>query len=245
MEINIELAWRDMDRVIRRQDIVVVVDVLRASTTIATAFVNGAERVYAVESLRQAQRIRQERPQLLLCGERGGIKPEGFDLGNSPLEYTPETVGGRELLITTTDGTKAMIHAQKVGRPVLIGSCVNCSAASKEAFELAAGLDSGISIVSAGRRGEFSLEDFLGAGLIVKGLPKDDCLLSDTALAAVTLANRERGEFLRLFNASSHARELREIGLEKDVDFASEIDKFNEVPILRPGKTYFETEERL
>ncbi len=229
-----------MDKVRQRKDVVVVVDVLRASTTIANIFANGGARVYPVETVREARNMKKENPQILLCGERGGLKPSGFDLGNSPLEYTPETVGGRWIVMTTTDGTKAMIQARRVQRPVLVGACVNSTAVAEKAFEFADKLGSGISIVAAGRKGEFSLEDYLGAGLIAKKLPEDRCDYSDAVLAAMSLTETKPEDFLTLFDKGSHAKELREIGLGGDVDFASGIDRFGVVPTIKGKNNYFE-----
>ena len=239
--VHVETAWRDMDKVRNRGDIVVVVDVLRASTTIVNIFANGGIRVYPVETVPKARIMKEKNSNILLCGERGGLKPSGFDLGNSPLEYTPEVVDGRWIVMTTTDGTKAMNQARGVQKPVLIGACTNSTAVARKAFDLAEELGSGISIVAVGRKGEFSLEDFLGGGLIVKRLPEDRCSYSDTALAAMSLTEIATEDFLLLFNSSSHARELREIGLGKDVDFASRIDKFEVVPILNRENNYFES----
>ena len=240
--VHIETTWRNMGKVKRRRDVVIVVDVLRASTTIVNIFANGGVRVYPVETVREARIMKKENPQILLCGERGGLKPSGFDLGNSPLEYVPEVVNGRWIVMTTTDGTKAMIQASEVQRPVIIGACINSTAVARKAFNLADELGSGITIVAAGRKGEFSLEDFLGAGLIAKRLPADRCDHSDTVLAAVSLTERGVEDFQDLFNTGSHAGELREIGLGRDVDFASGIDKFEIAPILNGENRYFKLE---
>jgi len=242
ISVHIETAWKDMDKVRQRRDVVVVVDVLRASTTIVNIFANGGTRVYPVETVREARIMKKENPRILLCGERGGLKPSGFDLGNSPLEYVPEVVGERWIVMTTTDGTRAMIQARRVQRPVIIGACVNSATVARKAFDLAGELGSGISIVAAGRKGEFSLEDFLGAGLIANRLPEDQCDYSDTVLAAISLTEGETEDFQALFNTGSHAKELKAIGLGQDVDFASGIDKFEIAPTLNSENSYFELE---
>lgn len=239
IKIHVETAWTAMNKAIQREDIVVVVDVLRASTTVVNAFANGAERVYPVETIREARAMKKENPEILLCGERGGLRPFGFDLGNSPLEYSPELIRGRWIVMTTTDGTKAMNRARATQRPVLVGACINSAAVATRAFELACNLGSGVSIVAVGRKGDFSLEDFLCAGLIARKLPEDRCDCSDAALAAISLIEDENERFLTLFNGSSHAGELKEIGLGRDVAFASDIDRFRIVPVLNRGDGYF------
>lgn len=245
INVHVETAWRDMKKVRSRRDVVVVVDVLRASTTIVNAFANGAIRIYPVETVDEARTKKDVNPQVLLCGERGGLKLPDFDLGNSPLEYVPETVDGKWIVLTTTDGTKAVNEAKRVQRPVLIGACINSAAVANRAFDLAMEIGSGVSIVAAGRKGEFSMEDFLGAGLIAKKMPRDRCVFSDTAIAAISLTGTEREDFVSLFNASSHARELRKIGLGEDVTFASGIDRFEVVPILSQTGEYLELQNIL
>ncbi len=240
VEIHVETAWKEMQKIRSRQDVVVIVDVLRASTTIVNAFANGATRVYPVETVSEARRMKEENSSFLLCGERNGLKPSGFDLGNSPLEYDFEIVNGKWIVLTTTDGTKAIKEAKTVHKPVLIGACVNSSAVARRAFKLAAELGSGVSVVAAGRKGQFSLEDFLGAGLIAKKMPKGKCEYSDSALAAISLTGTESEDFLDLFTSSSHAKELEEIGLERDVAFASSIDRFDIAPNLDRTGRYIE-----
>jgi len=231
-----------MSKVVQRRDIVVVVDVLRASTTVVNAFANGALRVYPVETIREALAMKKTNPEILVCGERDGLRPRGFDLGNSPLEYTPETVRGRWIAMTTTDGTRAMNRARATQGPVLVGACINSAATARKAFELAGKLGSGVSIVAVGRKGEFSLEDFLCAGLIAGKLPEDKCEYSDAVFAAICFTNNANKRFVTLFNKSSHVGELKEIGLGKDVAFASNIDKFGIVPVLNRGDSYFKLE---
>jgi 2-phosphosulfolactate phosphatase len=242
IKVYVETAWKAMNQVIQRRDIVVVVDVLRASTTVVNAFANGAVRVYPVETIREAWAMKRENPEIILCGERGGLRPRGFELGNSPLEYTSERVRGRWLVMTTTDGTRAMNRARATQRPVLVGACINSAAAARRAFELAGDLSSGVSIVAVGRKGDFSLEDFLCAGLIAGKMPEDGCDYSDAALAAISLTEDADESFPTLFNKSSHASELKDIGLGRDVVFASNIDKFRVVPMLERGASHFKLE---
>jgi 2-phosphosulfolactate phosphatase len=240
INVHVETVWRNMEKVRSRRDVVVIVDVLRASTTIVNAFTNGATRVYPVETVDEARIKKNENPKMLLCGERRGLKLQDFDLGNSPLEYNPDIVDGKWIVLTTTDGTRAVNEAKSVQRPVLIGACINAAAVADRAFRLATEIGSGVSVVAAGRKGQFSMEDFLGAGLIAKKMPQERCLFSDAALAATSLTGTEREDFVSLFNASSHAKELREIGLGDDVVFASSIDASTTVPILGKSGKYLE-----
>lgn len=145
------------------QRTVVVIDVLRATSTILEALVNGARDVLPVESVEQAVRKAQElgREQVILCGERDVERVEGFDLGNSPLEYVPERVRGKTLVLTTTNGTRAILLGAG-GTDCLIASFLNATATAERVVRSA----TDVLILCAGREGRFSLEDAVCAGVI-------------------------------------------------------------------------------
>ena len=141
--------------------VMVMIDVLRASTSICTAIYNGAREAIPCKTIEEAWEIRKsiKHNDVLLCGERQGIKPEGFDLGNSPFEYSPAVVDGKSLIMTTTNGTAIFSLAD--GRPVaLIGSCVNRKAVAdyinNNKFDRAV-------FICAGTNGEFTYEDAICA----------------------------------------------------------------------------------
>jgi 2-phosphosulfolactate phosphatase len=142
---------------------VVVIDVLRATTTILYALAAGARQVVPCLEIEAARQIRDRLPrgEVLLGGERGGVKIEGFDLGNSPEEYTPEIVGGRTIAFTTTNGTRAMLRCTRARR-VLVGGFVNLSAV-QQAIEP----EEHVAILCAGTDGRITAEDALAAGLLV------------------------------------------------------------------------------
>jgi 2-phosphosulfolactate phosphatase len=230
---------------LRRADtagrVVVVIDVLRASTTIATALANGATAVWPTAEPADARRLarRLGRGETLLGGERHAVRIPGFDLGNSPLEYTRRVVAGKAVVTTTTNGTRALIAANRGAARVLVGSFVNGSAI---AAELRAALHAGrsVAIVCAGSDGMFSLEDAVCAGRFVRtvmsgrGAPLAN--LDDGATAARRLEQPYRRSIARLFRDARHGETLRRGGFARDLAACRALDRHPIVPELRTGR---------
>lgn len=206
---------------IETDGVCLVIDVLRATSTIVTALSNGALLVKPVEKIEEA--INMKEKDFLLCGERNGLKIEGFDLGNSPLEYKKEIVKGKKIVLTTTNGTKA-IKLLKASKIIAV-SFLNVSFAvnAVKNFEE-------INIVCSGTNGKFSLEDFLLSGLIVKLLNRKD--IDDASKVAMRYYESVENVESEI-RKSSHAQRLINLGFEKDIIFCSQIDLFNTVPILK------------
>jgi 2-phosphosulfolactate phosphatase len=227
---------------------VVVVDVLRATTTIIHALSAGATEVIPSLEVEEATRLAATRPgTALLGGERSGRKIPGFDLGNSPTEYTPDVVGGKSVIFTTTNGTRALNRCRKAQR-VLIGAFVNISAICRELTDVEQ-----IAIVCAGTDGHVTREDTLFAGAVVHELVGQDssCRVQQTTAGQVLpyMLNDQAEIAADAWRASTHdltgfnplgaalrasrgGRNLIEIGAENDIDLAAEIDKFDRVPQL-------------
>jgi 2-phosphosulfolactate phosphatase len=219
--------------------IAVVLDVLRASTTIITALAHGAAWVLPVRTIEEAREA-AAREAALLGGERGGRRIDGFSLGNSPLEYTADRLGGRPVVITTTNGTAAL-HACGAAAEVLVGGIVNRAAVAACARQLAAApAGREIHLVCAGTDGVVTEEDLLGAGAILDaavalpGAAADD--LDPAARAALaryreTVANADPASALaRAFASTLGGRNLLEIGMQADLPPAAAIDSFAVVP---------------
>lgn len=213
---------------------VVVIDVLRATTTIIHALAAGAKEVIPLLEIEEARELAAKMAgEAVLGGERGGKKIEGFHLGNSPLEYTPAVVGGKTLVFTTTNGTRAMLRC-KQARRVLIAGFVNFSAVCREL----AGQRQ-IEIVCAGTDGHVTREDTLLAGAIVEeyGTPNaplrnDQAEIAADAWRSVVGTLSGRDPLAAALRESRGGRNLIEIGHENDIDLAAQIDRLDIVPEL-------------
>ena len=215
--------------------VVAVIDVLRASTTIAIALANGAKTIIPLDSTEEvATRAKQlERGAVIRAGERKMLKAEGFDLGNSPLEHTRDVVEGKTVLLSTTNGTRALLAVQGA-RDVVVASYVNLTGVTTM---LRAALRGGadIAIVCAGHERQFSLEDAACAGRYVHHIARrlSGMDLNDAALAA-TLIDRKYGDnLLRLFNTASHGRALAAAGFEADLAVCAAVDSCPVIPIFQ------------
>jgi 2-phosphosulfolactate phosphatase len=223
--------------------IAVVIDVLRASTTMITALAHGAASVLPVADVDEARRLAGELGQrALLGGERGGLRIPGFDLGNSPREYTAGRVAGQTVVITTTNGTAAL-HASRDAAEIVVGAIVNRTAVA-EAVRRLAGNRGVVHLVCAGTDGAVTEEDILAAGAILDAA-------GATRLDAAAAAARERfRETIRgatdpciplaaaLAN-SRGGRNLLAIGMKADIGDAAAIDTIPVVPRLDRGSGWF------
>jgi 2-phosphosulfolactate phosphatase len=213
---------------------VVVIDVLRATTTIVTALANGAKAVVPAASSEEAVRLTAnlEKNGILLAGERKSLKIEGFQLGNSPREMTPEVVAGKTIFLSTTNGTPALVAAQ-AGAPVLVGGAVNFTALAERARALFTERGD-LVIICAGREKQFALEDAYTAGRLIKavkkGVPPKKLTLNDAAQVSLDLA-AQQGGWQDALGASDAARQLGEAGLGDDVKFCANPDRLSIVPV--------------
>ncbi|MQA90618.1 MAG: 2-phosphosulfolactate phosphatase family protein [Gemmatimonas sp.] len=211
---------------------VVVLDVLRASTSIVEALSAGAKSIFPVASIEEALRLANNfgRDEVLLAGERRCLPIEGFDLGNSPTEYTRERVAGKILVMTTTNGTAAMSLTTSAAR-VFIGSMLNLRAVVAELVRT----DSDPVLLCAGRETHFSLEDAACAGEFASRIMAErpgDWALNDGAHAALTLA-RSFGTGVDLFEIAAGGRSIVEAGLADDLEFCARTDVHDIVPVLQ------------
>ncbi|MEA1950477.1 MAG: 2-phosphosulfolactate phosphatase [Planctomycetota bacterium] len=223
---------------------VVVIDVLRASTTIIHAFEAGASEVIPCLEVEEARKTAAVLPkgQAVLGGERGGLKIDGFDLGNSPEDYTPEAVAGKTVVFTTTNGTRAMQRCTKAGR-VLIGAFANAEALCRKL----AGMEI-VHLVCAGTRDQMTNEDILLAGLIVQRLQQRGDMQYTLNAQAITARETWQAAFAlphalgaeplepeRLavqLESTIGGQDLIKIGLKRDILVAAHLDQFQYVPEL-------------
>jgi 2-phosphosulfolactate phosphatase len=207
-----------------------VIDVLRASTTMVTALAHGCRALLPVAEVEEARARARQVPGALLAGERGGDPPAGFDLGNSPLEFTPERVGGRTIVFTTSNGTRALLAARPAVA-VAVGGFVNCGAAAR--WAVGEGRD--LVIVCAGELGARSVEDEACAGQLVERVLRLEpaAVASPGAAEAAGAARLYAKDLARLAQDAPHARHLTAHGRGPDVTACLTLDAFTVVPIYR------------
>ncbi|MEM9373759.1 MAG: 2-phosphosulfolactate phosphatase [Planctomycetota bacterium] len=211
----------------------IVVDVLRATTTIASMLDAGAEAVIPVGDVSEARAIKEAFPEVMLAGERGGIAPAGFDLGNSPLPERVAPTRGKAVVMTTTNGTRAVTHAATRAGGVISMSFTNIRAVEAHLNRA----DADAVIVCAGTDGARSREDEFAAGILVFDLQRTGGWdLSERALAAMDASTDLLMDAQGIDNAvrsSPHAKRLAAIGFAEDVACCSEVDTTAMVPRLR------------
>jgi 2-phosphosulfolactate phosphatase len=210
--------------------VALVIDVLRASTTLVTALSHGCREVLPVAEVEEARRRARDLPGALLAGERGGDPPPGFDLGNSPLEFTPERVAGRTIVFTTSNGTRALLAA-RAATAVGVAALVNLSAAA----DWALGQRRNLVVVCAGELGTRSVEDEACAGLIVDRVVAAEpaARATEAAERAVAAARPYAKDLPRLAHDAPHARHLQDKGRGRDVTACLTLDTFTLVPAYR------------
>lgn len=218
--------------------LVVMLDVLRASTTICSALYHGAKEVIPIETTEKAIAIYSSlsREIRFLGGERGGMKPAGFDAGNSPLEYSSENIKGKSVILTTTNGT-VLFQKAKRAKYRIIGCFANLSVVLnkiKSSIDEIEKNGGHIFIICAGNNGRFSYEDVLSAGAFISELNKFDgnFNLTDAALSMKDLFSLHKDNIYDFLSGCEHPSYLKSIGLEEDIKLCLEIDKFPVVPII-------------
>ena len=222
-----------------RETVCVVFDVLRATSTMVTALANGAVAAIPVEEIAEALALRKRQPKLLLAGERNGVRIEAnltgsiaFDLGNSPREFTRERVGGRMMVITTTNGTRALRACTQAKR-VLIGSFLNLRATAE--FVEREGSDQ-LLLVCSGTHDETAYEDVLAAGALCDLIwPRwNGSTIADSAQMARRLYRLEQEDLPAAFGRSRNGRRLLGLpDLREDVAYCAQRDVLDLVAELR------------
>lgn len=234
IKVRVYFSPQHLDEIDLRDKTIVVIDVLRASTTITYAMAAGAREIIPVGSVDQAMKIVGNlfSTSVVLCGERGGKRIEGFKLGNSPAEYTPQTVEGKSLILTTTNGAVALTKS-KYARHCFVSSFVNLSASVRALTELKDIEETGLTIICSGREDDFSLEDATCAGLLLAALSSSKELeLTDSARTVLSIAKEYGSNILKTLQDSDHGKYLTSIGFAEDIVTASVIDSTPIVPVL-------------
>jgi 2-phosphosulfolactate phosphatase len=211
--------WRSLDAAKLGTAACAVIDVIRATSTIVAALASGASGVQPVASLPEAFALKERDPEALLAGERGGQALPGFDLGNSPEDFTAERVKGRLVILTTTNGTQALA-ACRGARTVVTASLTNLEAVAGRLRNAGPPWI----VVCAGCAGEFGVDDAVVAGALAEALDQEHALVS--------LYRSVRGELAETLLRSEAGRELVKVGLEGDVPFCAQLNRYAIVPAL-------------
>ncbi len=242
MKINVLLSPNNVDDLYFTGKTTVVIDVLRATSVILKALDNGAKEVIPVGSIDFAMKIsvNSHGGHTLLCGERNTKIIEGFDLGNSPLEYTEERISGKSIILFTTNGSKAIVKA-KYSDKVLVASFNNLTKMAEHLIKL----ENNIEIISSGANGIFCLEDTICAGALVKQMIKlkSDIELTDAANASLVLNEKYGSNIKMMMQNCEHGKLLVENGFAEDIDFCSTVDNIPIIPYFTGGEIKLFVEE--
>jgi 2-phosphosulfolactate phosphatase len=224
----------------RVPDCAIAIDILRATTTMATALNSGAEAVQVFSDMEQLMQVSEQWPpeKRLRAGERGGAMVTGCDLGNSPLDCTPERVQGRRLFISTTNGTRALQCVQNA--PIVLAAAfVNRLAVVQ--YVLAQQPET-VWLLGSGWEGSFSLEDTACAGAIALSLqeklnaPLDELAGNDEVMGAIALYLQWKEQLLDLFHHASHGKRLLRLNCHDDLNYCAQTDILDVLPIQKqPG----------
>jgi 2-phosphosulfolactate phosphatase len=232
MRADTQFAPVDVQAEKAEDKVFVVIDVLRATTTIIEALSNGCTDVIPVVTVDGAFDLAKRLPRkdTLIGGERGGLKVDGFDVGNSPREYTRDLVSGKRVILTTTNGTKAL---QSVAgcEHVLVAGFTNVQAVVQRCIALKADPV----MVPAGGKGRFSLEDVVCGGMMMDLLGKEGAALTDGARASRILYKAFDRDLLEMARSCEHGRELIRLGLEEDLAFCVQTNVSSSVPVFKKG----------
>lgn len=216
--------------------LVVMIDVLRASTTIITALSNNAREIIITDTTEKAVKIYTtiSKENAILAGERNGIKPDGFGAGNSPSEFTREKVENKIIILTTTNGTQIFTKAKEAPCKIVAGF-VNLTVACDFILKRLSQDSSIHSVIffAAGNKGRISYEDTIAAGAFIANLHSAlNCKLTDSALIAKEIYSSHKDSLPEFIKTTEHARLLTNLGFEKDIEIASTIDLCPIIPYI-------------
>ena len=235
MYIDVAFTAQECSQSIVEGKSAAVIDVLRATTVMTVALANGAAEIVACAGVEDAKQVRaQSVAGALLGGEREARRIPGFDLGNSPLEYSPDVVRGKRVIMTTTNGTQAIERAGEA-RALYIMSMLNVSAVARQL--LSDGRD--VVLVCAGTSGRFSLEDGICAAICMDWmLAQGETALSDGAAVLLDHYRNHRADIAAILAGTAHARRLVQNGFGEDLAYCFKQDTLDCVPFYEEGRLH-------
>jgi len=205
--------------------IVVVVDILRATSCMVSGLANGVKEIVPVATLEECKALQEAG--YLAAAERNGSKADGFDMGNSPFEYMDDKVKGGKVAVTTTNGTLAISKSLKA-KEILIGAFLNLDALAKYLKNK----EEDIIVLCAGWKGKFNLEDTLFAGALCHQLKSDFAFACDAPLAAEAMYITARKDMMKYMEDSSHAKRLAKLNVKKDIAYCVQESIYDVIPYL-------------
>ncbi|MCW3070581.1 MAG: putative 2-phosphosulfolactate phosphatase [Bacteroidetes bacterium] len=206
--------------------IVVVIDILRATSAMCTAFEHGVDKMIPVASVEEATEYKNQG--FLVGAERNGIALEGFDFGNSPYSYMTDAIKGQTIVISTTNGTQA-IEAARNAYKIVIGAFTNISALC----DWLQTQDRNVLLLCSGWKNRFNLEDSLFAGAVAERLSAGGLFRTgDAALAVSSLYSQAKTNPYKFLHNSSHAERLAAMGLKADIKYCLQVDRTKVIPVL-------------
>ncbi|MGC4056706.1 MAG: 2-phosphosulfolactate phosphatase, partial [Chitinophagaceae bacterium] len=210
-----------------RDTVTVIIDVFRATSTIAAALDNGARRIVPVASVEECIAISKITPNSITAGERDGKVAPGLEYGNSPSEYPRAFIGGKDLILTTTNGTR-LLHMVKDAHTIVTGSFPNLGAI----VEFLRKEQRRVLLACASWKDRFNLEDALFAGAVAAQLNDEFTINCDSAMACISLNADSRGDYFEYLKRGAHYKRLSGFGLESDMVYCTTPDVHPVVPIL-------------
>ena len=232
MKIDIIISADDIKPQKVQDKTVLVIDMLRATSVITTAIANGCKEVIPLLTIEEAMElVRENRDQYILGGERKALKIEGFDCSNSPIEYSSEVVGDKTIVLTTTNGTRA-IKGSEGASNILIGAMINAEAAARRIKQL----NKDVIIVNEGTYNEFSIDDFICSGYII------DCLINMTDVELMDISKtahyiyKNNEDIFSFIKLASHYERIKELGLDADLKYCCQKSIIDIVPEYKNGK---------
>ncbi|GAA0771776.1 2-phosphosulfolactate phosphatase family protein [Clostridium subterminale] len=234
MNIDVVISAQHIKPEKFKDRIVVVIDVLRATSVMVTALNNGCDKIIPVKEIEEAVHIaNKDRNNYLLGGERGGIKIDKFDFSNSPLDYSEDIVRGKSLIMTTTNGTRAIKNSEEAEK-IFIGALIN----GRVVAEKLAKLNKDVTFVNAGTDGEFSMDDFITSGYIInclRDIMKNQCTLTDIAKTSeyIYINNPSIISFVK---DALHYKRMKDLKYHEDLRYCLSKDLVNIVPEYKDGE---------
>ena len=234
MKIDVVFCPDDIGGLNRSEHIFIVIDVLRACSTIITALYNGCRYIIPIIDPTEGFRLKKT-DDVILAGERNGIKLNGYELGNSPAEFTTDRVKGKIVVMCSTNGTKA-IEKSKAGAESIIAAFLNI----QTVIEYIDKRNKNVTILCSGKLGRHSLEDIVCAGMIVENLNTE---YTDTAFIAEAAYKNYKNSIYQCLKISEHGKYLTKLGFAADLKYCSQIDLFKVLPKLDPKGRIIETKK--